>query len=182
MNVFSRFVPFLLAGILPASVNDAIASQDDAPVNLVKFSATVTTAGQPESSYFDELAEQGFELVVNLAPPESHGSLENEGGLVGTRGMTYVNIPVDWDAPSEEHFEFFRKVMAQDHSMKTLVHCQAGFRASTFVFLYQVIENGAVPDEAIEYVYEAWEPNGTWTAFANRVLKKHGIEFQIESR
>ncbi|RZV50971.1 MAG: phosphatase [Pseudomonadales bacterium] len=158
----------------------AQAEHGEPPVNMVEISDTLTTSGQPQAAYFDALAEQGFELIVNLAPPESHGSLENEGGLVGERGMTYVNIPVNWDAPAEEHFEFFRKVMAESRPMNTLVHCQVGFRASTFTFLFRVIEEGVEPDEALESVHAAWVPNETWTEFANRFLSEHGIGYQLD--
>jgi len=182
INFFSLFVPVLLACVLAASAGRAVASQGDEPMNLVEFSPTVTTAGQPPASYFEALAKRGYALVVNLAPPESRGSLENEGRLVGETGMTYLNIPVSWDAPSEEHFEFFRKVMAQSRPMKTLVHCQAGLRASAFAFLFQVVDAGVPPDEALETMHEAWVPDETWTAFANRVLANHGIDYQIEAR
>lgn len=173
-----RLMTLLLC--LVAGMAGAEALAGEPPVNMVEISKTLTTAGQPPADYFDTLAKHGYELVVNLAPPESHGSLENEGGLVGERGITYMNIPVNWDAPSGAHFEFFRKVIAASRPAKTLVHCQVGFRASTFTFLYRVIEEGVAPDEALEAVHAAWVPNETWTEFANGILSNHNIEFQID--
>lgn len=177
MSIRRLIIPFLFLGIGMAGADSPAG---DPPVNLVEISASLTTAGQPPATYFDELAKQGFQLIVNLAPPESHGSLENEGGLVGERGLTYVNIPVNWDAPSEAHFEFFRKTMAASRPDKTLVHCQVGFRASTFTFLYRVIEEGVDPDESLESVHQAWVPNKTWTEFANQILASHDIDFLLD--
>lgn len=174
-------VPFMMMACTVARATEPLAEEKSVPVNMVEINEVLVTSGQPPETYFDTLSGQGYELVVNLAPPESHGSLMNEGGLVGERGIAYVNIPVDWDAPDPEHFALFRKVMVASRSLKTLVHCQVGFRASTFTFLYRVIEEKTAPDDAIESVYEVWAPNETWAAFADRILADHGVDFQLGS-
>lgn len=151
----------------------------EGPVNRVDISELLSTSGQPSAAYFSDLAEQGFELVINLAPPQSLGSLSNEGALVADHGIVYVNIPVDWDKPDPAQFEFFGKLLNANRALKTLVHCQVGFRASTFTFLYRVIFEQASADEALEAVHQVWVPNGTWTAFANGLLADSGSDFEL---
>ena len=161
----------------------AVGQADDSavPVNTVEISDLLSTSGQPPAAYFEVLAEQGFEIIVNLAPPQSHGSLQDEGGLVGEKGMTYVNIPVDWNGPEREQFEFFARLLSQNQARKTLVHCQVGFRASTFTFLYRVIYLEQPADEALEFVHQVWVPNDTWTEFANEMLQANGVDFRLQN-
>ena len=62
--------------------------------NYVVATERLHTAGQPDAAALATLAEQGFELVVNLAPPSSQNAVADEGKLVAEHGPTYVNIPV----------------------------------------------------------------------------------------
>jgi hypothetical protein len=39
-------------------------------------------------------------LIANLAPPQSMGSIANERGIVSSKGVKYVNIPVDFMRPT----------------------------------------------------------------------------------
>ena len=180
---WTRAIPLVGLGIFVA-VSGCLANEEDGdgpagPVNRVDISEFLSTSGQPAAGYFSVLADQGFEMVINLAPPQSHGSLQNEGGLVASRGLTYVNIPVDWDNPEPEHFEFFAKLLSENQSRKVLVHCQVGFRASIFTFLYRAIFLQRPADEALEFVHQVWAPNDAWTAFANDLLDAHDIDFEL---
>ena len=111
-------------------------------VNYVAATERLHTAGQPDAATLATLAEQGFELVVNLAPPSSQGAVPDEGKLVAEDGPTYVNIPVSWQQPTYEDFELFSAVMNGARDRKVLVHCQLNMRASAFTFLYRVVHEG----------------------------------------
>jgi protein tyrosine phosphatase (PTP) superfamily phosphohydrolase (DUF442 family) len=151
----------------------------DAPKNLVKIDDKLSTSGQPAAGYFGMLHKEGFGLVVNLAPPDSQGSLADEGAHVGNNGMIYVNIPVDWHAPKISDFDFFRAVLDGNGHRKTLVHCQLNMRASSFTFLYRAISQGVPPEEARDALDAVWVPDENWTNFMQSTLAANGIEFEF---
>ncbi|MEJ2634138.1 MAG: protein tyrosine phosphatase family protein [Calditrichia bacterium] len=149
------------------------------PVNFVKVSPRIDTAGQPSAAQLRALRRKGYDLVINLAPPDSFGSIPDEGALVAETGIVYVNIPVDFKAPSIGAFDFFSNVLKTSAARHVLVHCQLNGRASVFVFLYRVVHDHADPDAAYEKVTAAWVPNDRWKAFADRVLRQHHIDYEL---
>ena len=148
-------------------------------VNYVAATERIHTAGQPDADTLASLADQGFELVVNLAPPSNQGAVPNEGKLVAEDGPTYVNIPVDWQQPTYEDFALFSAVMNGARDRKVLVHCQLNMRASAFTFLYRVVHEQVPPDEAFKAMSAVWIPRDQWADFTALVLDKHGIDFAL---
>jgi uncharacterized protein (TIGR01244 family) len=147
-------------------------------VNYVAATERLHTAGQPDAATLAALAEQGFELVVNLAPPSNQGAVPEEGKLVAEDGPTYVNIPVNWQQPTYEDFELFSAVMNGARDRKVLVHCQL-MRASAFTFLYRVIHEGVPPEEAMQALRAVWIPRDQWATFTADVLKRHNVDFEL---
>ncbi len=84
-----------------------VAQQEVGLLNYVVASDRLHTSGQPDSEQLLTLADRGFDLVINLATPTSPNTVPEEGQLVTQGGIAYVNIPVDWQAPTYEDFEFF---------------------------------------------------------------------------
>ena len=129
-----------LAAILLLSVSAAGA---DRPENFVQWREGLASSAQPGAAWLGQVKDNKYDILINLAPPQSHGSLANEGLLVASKGVMYVNIPVDFMRPTAEDFRFFSEVMKASAGRSVFVHCQANFRASSFVFLYRVIQEGA---------------------------------------
>ena len=149
------------------------------PVNLVDYSKQLASAGQPNADYFDVLAKQGYEIVINIAPPTSHGALKDEGYLVGALGMTYLNIPVDWDNPTLAEFRMFQKFMKNNPDSRVFLHCQMNMRASAYAFLHLVINLGESPKLALADLHRVWIPNKTWTGFMNSALSDYEVDFSV---
>jgi protein tyrosine phosphatase (PTP) superfamily phosphohydrolase (DUF442 family) len=147
--------------------------------NYVAATDRLHTAGQPDAATLSTLAEQGFELVVNLAPPNNQGAVADEGKLVAEDGPTYVNIPVNWQKPTYEDFELFSAVMNGARDRKVLVHCQLNMRASAFTFLYRVIHEQTPPEQAMEALRAVWIPRDQWATFTADVLKRNNIAFEL---
>jgi uncharacterized protein (TIGR01244 family) len=148
-------------------------------VNYVAATERLHTAGQPDAATLATLGEQGFELVINLAPPSNQGAVADEGKLVAEHGATYVNIPVNWQKPTYEDFELFSAVMNGARGRKVLVHCQLNMRASAFTFLYRVIDEHVPPAEAMKALSAVWIPKDQWATFTADVLKRNNIDFEL---
>ncbi len=117
----------------------------------------LSSAGQIGYDQIPLLAEQGYEVVVNLAIADERRNGE-EGFLVAQNGLTYVHIPVEWESPQLGDVEMFFDVMEANEGRKVFVHCFANMRASAFVFMYRTLVEGVSEAEALSTMNEVWDP------------------------
>lgn len=177
----ARLVPIRLAVatcLLVTVSSTALAEKSD-PDNLVKWRDGLTSAAQPKSEYLARVKTQGFDMVINLAPPQSQGSIDNEGGVVGRQGVMYVNIPVNFGNPTAEDFRVFSEVMKSVAKKNVLVHCQVNLRGSAFSFLYRVIHENAPVDETRDKMLGVWSPDAVWKKFIDATLAANGKKVEI---
>jgi protein tyrosine phosphatase (PTP) superfamily phosphohydrolase (DUF442 family) len=135
--------------------------------NFMALSDQLWCGGMPTAAQVRELAGRGVQLVINLAIPDSEGALKDEGALVRSLGMEYVNIPVQWDSPQAGDLETFLDVMVRNAEKRILVHCQANYRATAFVALYRIRRLAWEPAKALESLHRVWNPDEypTWKEF-----------------
>ena len=146
--------------------------------NIVEISPRLVTAGQPTAEALAELRAQGFDAVVYLAPPTVSDAVRDEAVIVGRQGLVFVNIPIRFDAPTEQDFEALAAVLKGLGERRVLVHCQINLRASSMVFLYRVIAAKEDPARAYEAVTAVWSPEGAWKRYLQTMLRKHGVNFE----
>ena len=132
------------------------------------------TAGQPTQEQFRHVREAGFEAVINLALPTSVNALVNEGSVVTGLGMSYIQIPVEFKAPTAQDFRVFCRVMEAFDGRPVFVHCAANKRVSAFVFLYRVLRQHVATPEAEHDLHAIWQPDEVWSRFIQEQLKSHG--------
>ena len=174
LRTFYRAIVFACA----AFAASAFAEKGD-PANLVKWRSGLTSSAQPDADYLSRAKLLGYEMVINLAPPQSQGSLDQEAGIVGRQGLVYVNIPVNFGAPTAEDFRVFSEVMKLATKKQVLVHCQVNLRGSAFTFLYRVIHEGAVVDEVQQKLMGVWSPDPVWKKFIETTLAAHGKKIEL---
>ena len=142
--------------------------------NYRMVDASLSTAGQPTEAELRAVADEGFEVVINLAlHDDPRYSLPDEAGLAGSLGLTYVHIPVQFDAPSEADLLAFFDAMDAHRERKRLVHCAANKRVTAFLGLYRVIRQKWEPEEAFALMNEVWTPNRVWSSFIADMLGRH---------
>ena len=107
--------------------------------NYKEYSPTFSSSGQPTKEQLEAVKEAGFERVAYIAFSNSRGAIADEDAIVKELGMDYVQVPVIWDAPTAADFYAFAGALQREPDKKTLLHCQANFRASAFAFLYRVL-------------------------------------------
>ncbi len=156
-----------------------VAQQDELAVNYVVINDRLHTSGQPQSAQLSGLADRGFYMVINLAPPTTEGAIATEGQLVAENGIASVTIPVDWRNPTYADFALFSGVLNESGDRQVLVHCQVNKRASMFTFLYQVVHTQVPVDEAFQFVKQVWVPEEQWVTFGKMVLERHDIDSDI---
>ena len=141
--------------------------------NYLPIDGKLATGGQPSEEELAAVAQDGVEVVVNLAlHDDPRYSLPDETGCVQGLGMTYVHIPVKFDAPTGEDLDRFFSVMDQNRGRRVLVHCAANKRVTAFVGLYRAIREKRELDEAFAPMKEIWEPNLVWASFITAMLEQ----------
>lgn len=164
----------LLPVFLGCAQPTATAAGSIAP-NHIEISPRVGTSGMPSRNQFDSIASAGYQVVINLAPPNAMGSHKDEADLVAAQGMRYYNIPVDFARPTADDYAQFVRLMHEHRDERVLVHCQVNMRASSFVFLYRVLELGEDSDRAYDAVLKIWQPAPQWRAFIKETLATRGV-------
>ena len=134
----------------------------------------LSTSGQPTEEQLASAAEEGFEVVINLAlHDDPRYSLRDEPGLVNSLGMEYIHIPVQFGAPAETDLLAFFAAMKQYQERRILLHCAANKRVTAFLGLYRVLKEGHPPEEAFALMRSVWEPDSTWSSFISAMLGKY---------
>jgi protein tyrosine phosphatase (PTP) superfamily phosphohydrolase (DUF442 family) len=148
----------------------------EAIYNYRKVDEQIVTGGQPTAEQLESAAEEGFTTVINLATLNPRYSLEDEAGVVGSLGMTYCHIPVDWEHPTERDFETFEKVVQELKPGKTLIHCAANFRVTAFYALYALKHLGWSQAQADEFRASIWQGSDypVWERFVDQMKAKIG--------
>jgi uncharacterized protein (TIGR01244 family) len=168
-------LPTALLVIGPSVLN----AQSPAPLETIRNWQTVdgrlSSSGQIGYDQIPLLADQGFEVVVNLAVADEERN-GREGFFVAESGLTYVHIPVDWQEPTVADVELFLDVMRANRDRKVYVHCFANMRASAFVYLYRTLVEGVPDAEAKATMNEIWDPDelDQWSTLIRRAQQELG--------
>ena len=132
----------------------------------------LSSSGMPTAEQMKEVAAASVQVVINLALVTSQGALPNEDSVVKSLGMKYVHIPVEWNNPTKQNLDDFFSTMDEHKEDKVLVHCQANYRASSFVMLYRVLKLGWKKEDAVPVMEKMWNPEDfpVWQKFIDNIL------------
>ena len=130
--------------------------------NHIQVSDRIASSGQPEDHQFKTIAQAKYQVVINLAMPNSGNAIPEWGNIVTAHRMTYVHLPVPFDSPGVDHLRGFIRVMSSFSSQKDWVHCVVNYRVFAFLFLYQRLFHGETTNEAKDVMSPSWQPNDIW--------------------
>jgi protein tyrosine phosphatase (PTP) superfamily phosphohydrolase (DUF442 family) len=134
---------------------------------------SLATSGQPSVPQLQSIASAGFATVINLAlHNDPRYSLPDEPGSVAALGMSYVHIPVEFAAPTQQDLLAFFEAMDQCRGQKVWVHCAANMRVSAFLGLYRVLRQGWEEERAFDLMRSLWQPNEVWSSFISTALRQ----------
>lgn len=125
----------------------------------------LTTSGQPTEGQLATLRTIGVTYVINLGLHTHEHALPDEAASVADLGMTYIHIPVEFDAPTEKDFAHFCQAMSALGDAKVHVHCIVNARVSAFLYRYNRDVLCTDKRQARDAMESVWRPGGVWAAF-----------------
>jgi len=134
--------------------------------NFHFVSDKLASSGLLKLEDYNYIKEYGFKHVINLIP----GDQVLERQKVESLGLTYQQIQVAWEEPTLDDFERFSKLMKSYNNEKIYVHCEANYRASTFIYLYRLIHLKENESKVKKDLLEVWKPSVTWQDFIEKTL------------
>lgn len=168
-NIYN-FIKLFMNNALPINI---VGNKIEDIYNFLKISDSIATAGQPTAEQFSAISKLGYQVVVNLALPESLNALPDEQAVVEAQGMQYFHIPVIWENPTIEDIKRFFTVMETNADKNVFVHCAANMRVSAFTYLYRLIHNHISEEEAKKDLYQIWVPNEIWQKFIAQIIEHY---------
>lgn len=142
--------------------------------NFKKFSEKLFTSGMPSKEQLKDIVNFNIQIVINLAPHTVRDAVKDEENIVKSLNIEYINIPVDWNSPTKENLVKFMDLMDKNIDKTVYVHCQANFRASSFVTIYRILRQHWNQEEALKTMYEIWSVNAypIWQEFIAEFVDK----------
>lgn len=131
-------------------------------LNYVKINELISTSGQPKIEELELIANEGFEVVINLAVPTTSNALENEDKIVSSLNMSYIHIPVDFENPKLSDLKLFLNILQALGANKVWIHCAKNYRVSAFMYVYHkyILHT---PFEQIDLsIFDKWQPSLIW--------------------
>jgi len=141
--------------------------------NFYAITEQLLTGGMPTEEQLKHLQNYNVDVVINLALDDSPNALSKEREIMQDLGMTYVQIPVEWENPRLSDLEIFFGTMEKYKLRKLFVHCVLNMRVSVFIYLYRVIKDHIPAEIAILDLRRIWEPNPTWQTFIEISLNQY---------
>ena len=131
-------------------------------LNYVKINELISTSGQPKIEELELIANEGFEVVINLAVATTSNALENEDKIVSSLNMSYIHIPVDFENPKLSDLKLFLNILQALGANKVWIHCAKNYRVSAFMYVYHkyILHT---PFEQIDLsIFDKWQPSLVW--------------------
>jgi protein tyrosine phosphatase (PTP) superfamily phosphohydrolase (DUF442 family) len=133
-------------------------------LNWRRLAPDLTSSGQPSEAELAALRDLGVTRVINLGLHSHPKALPDEAATLAGLGMTYLHLPVDFQAPDEADFERFREALAARDGAVTHVHCIMNYRVSAFVYRWRQETLGWTEAKARTEMERIWRPGGVWAA------------------
>lgn len=137
--------------------------------NYKKVSSKITTSGIVPKNVLQLMANDGYEVVINLLPENHKKSVPEEKEIIEAQDIYYVNIPVEFNTPKQEDLEKFIIEIKKNIGKKVHIHCAANWRVSVFYGVYAFHNGLWNKEEANQFILSIWNPaeHPAWSTFLN---------------
>lgn len=117
--------------------------------NFLQVTPQFCTGGQPRPEHFEALKARGVKAVLNLRQPGEHRA-DEEREAVEKAGLTYYNIPVNYQSPSIESVDEFLRLTDDPANRPMFIHCTAAIRVAAYWMIRRVLRDGMSVEAALE--------------------------------
>ena len=131
-------------------------------LNYIKINELISTSGQPSAEQFKQIAQNDFEVVINLALHNASNAIENEDKIVTDLEMAYFHIPVDFENPKPSDVKLFLNTLQALGANKVWIHCALNYRVSAFMYIYHKYVLQTPFDDIDISLFEEWSPDTKW--------------------
>jgi protein tyrosine phosphatase (PTP) superfamily phosphohydrolase (DUF442 family) len=131
-------------------------------LNYIKINELISTSGQPTPEQFKQIAQEGFDVVINLALHNASNAIENEDIVVTDLNMAYFHIPVNFENPKASDLKLFVNTLQALGANKVWVHCALNYRVSAFMYVYHKYVLKTPFDDIDLSMFEQWGPDSKW--------------------
>ena len=131
-------------------------------LNYIEINELISTSGQPSVEQFKEIADNDFEVVINLALHNASNAIENEDKVVTDLNMAYFHLPVDFENPKASDVKLFLNTLQALGSNKVWVHCALNYRVTAFMYIYHKYVLKTPFDDIDISLFEEWSPDLKW--------------------
>ena len=131
-------------------------------LNYIKINELISTSGQPTPEQFKQIAQEGFDVVINLALHNASNAIENEDIIVTDLNMAYFHIPVNFENPKASDLKLFINTLQALGANKVWVHCALNYRVSAFMYVYHKYVLKTPFDDIDLSMFEQWGPDSKW--------------------
>ncbi len=149
---------------------------DETSIYNYKFlTESLASSGQPTEDEIGIIIKAGYNIVINLGLHNSDYSINNEASIFQESNVTYIHIPVIFEAPQAKDLDMFIKILEKHKRNKIFIHCAANKRVSVFIALYRILTLDWEKDKAIKELNTVWHPNDVWQSYINQQLTRRLI-------
>lgn len=131
-------------------------------LNYIKINELISTSGQPKIEELELIANEGFEVVINLALYSSSSAIKSENEIVTNLNMSYIHIPVDFEKPKISDLKLFLNILQALGANKVWIHCAKNYRVSAFMYVYHKYILRTPFEEIDLSIFEKWQPSLVW--------------------
>ena len=134
-------------------------------LNWREYHSNLSSSGQIDADQISLLAKAGVRRIINLGPHAHQDALANEAEIVAANGLAYTYLPIAFDAPRDDDFHLFSKMLNESANERLHIHCIYNARVTAFLFRYAK-ESKPEKAEAYRQILESvWKPGGVWAKF-----------------
>jgi protein tyrosine phosphatase (PTP) superfamily phosphohydrolase (DUF442 family) len=131
--------------------------------NYIRINEFFSTSGQPSKEQFEKIKEDGFEVVIDLAPVDyERYSIKDEKSILRNLNLEYIHIPVDFKKPTIEDFEAFEFALMNCNGKKIWIHCAANYRVTVFFSIWAEKNLGWTKQQSKELIDSIWKSDPDW--------------------